>query len=235
MNLLNFFFGVYPYIALTIFIVGSWVRYDNAQYTWKTDSSQLLSKNNVWLASNLFHVGILSIFGGHFAGLVLPHGLWIALGVSDMDHQWLAIMAGSVFGTMCLIGGAILWLRRMFNPRVRAAGRRMDAFILSWLMITLLAGLSTLPVSIGHANHGDAAVMLALSGWVQSVLTLQPQPSLLADVEPVFRLHMVLGMTVFLLFPFTRLVHILTAPLSYVGRAYQIVRSKRRVKATASA
>lgn len=235
MNLLNFFFGVYPYIVLTIFIVGSWVRYDNAQYTWKTDSSQLLSKNNVWIASNLFHVGILSIFAGHFAGLVLPHGLWIALGVSDMDHQWLAIMAGSVFGTMCLIGGAILWLRRMFNPRVRAAGRRMDAFILSWLMLTLLVGLSTLPVSIGHANHGDAAVMLALSGWVQSVLTLQPQPSLLADVEPVFRLHMVLGMTVFLLFPFTRLVHILTAPVNYVGRAYQIVRSKRRVKAPASA
>ena len=96
MNVLNFFFGVFPYIALTIFIVGSWVRYDNAQYTWKTDSSQLLSKDNVWLASNLFHVGILSIFAGHFAGLVLPHGLWIALGVSDMDHQWLAIIAGSV-------------------------------------------------------------------------------------------------------------------------------------------
>lgn len=235
MNALNFFFGVYPYIALTVFIVGCWLRYDNAQYTWKTDSSQLLSKGNVWLASNLFHIGILSIFAGHFAGLVLPHGLWIALGVSDLQHQWIAIVAGSVFGTMCLLGGAMLWLRRMFNARVRAAGRRMDAFILSWLMITLIAGLSTLPVSIGHANHGDPGVMLALSGWVQSVLTLQPQPELIAGVEPVFRLHMVLGMTVFLLFPFTRLVHILTAPLNYVGRAYQIVRSKRRARASASA
>ncbi|AKU12079.1 nitrate reductase subunit gamma [Azoarcus sp. CIB] len=235
MNAINFFFGVYPYIALSVFVIGSWIRYDNEQYTWKTDSSQLLSKSNMWIASNLFHVGILSIFAGHFAGLVLPHALWIGLGVSDLQHQWIAIVAGSVFGTMCLIGGAILWLRRMFNPRVRAAGRRMDAFILGWLMLTLVAGLSTLPVSIGHANHGDPGVMLALSGWVQSVLTLQPKPELLAAVEPVFRFHMVLGMTVFLLFPFTRLVHILTAPLSYVGRAYQIVRSKRRVKATASA
>lgn len=235
MSLQNFFFGVYPYIALTVFIVGSWIRYDNEQYTWKTDSSQLLSKRYMWIASNLFHIGILAIFMGHFAGLVLPHGLWIALGVSDLDHQWLAIVAGSVFGTMCLIGGTILWLRRMLNARVRAASRRMDIFILSWLMITLLAGLSTLPVSIGHANHGDPGVMLALSGWVQSVLTLNPQPALLASVEPVFRLHIVLGMTVFLLFPFTRLVHIWTAPVTYVGRAYQIVRSKRRVAQATSA
>lgn len=231
MNLQNFFFGVYPYIALTVFIVGSWIRYDNEQYTWKTDSSLLLSKRYMWVASNLFHVGILAIFAGHFAGLVLPHAFWIALGVSDLDHQWLAIVAGSVFGTMCLIGGAILWLRRMFNARVRAASRTMDVFIITWLMITLLLGLSTLPVSIGHANHGDPGVMLALSGWVQSILTLNPQPALLDAVEPVFRLHMFFGMTVFLLFPFSRLVHIWTAPISYLGRAYQIVRTKRQVKA----
>ncbi|KON79514.1 respiratory nitrate reductase subunit gamma [Azoarcus sp. PA01] len=231
MNLQNFFFGVYPYVALTVFIVGSWIRYDNEQYTWKTDSSLLLSKRYMWVASNLFHVGILAIFGGHFAGLVLPHAFWIALGVSDLDHQWLAIVAGSVFGTMCLIGGGILWLRRMFNARVRAASRTMDVFIITWLMITLLLGLSTLPVSIGHANHGDPGVMLALSGWVQSILTLNPQPALLDAVEPVFRLHMFFGMTVFLLFPFSRLVHIWTAPISYLGRAYQIVRTKRQVKA----
>jgi len=235
MNVQNFFFGVYPYIALTVFIIGSWIRYDHAQYTWKTDSSLLLSRRHMVLASNLFHVGILSIFMGHFAGLVLPHGLWVALGVSDLAHQWLAIVAGSVFGLMCLAGGAILWFRRMLNQRVRATGRAMDIFILSWLMVTLLLGLSTLPLSINHAGHGDPGVMLALSGWVQSVLTLDPQPALLNEVEPIFRLHMVFGMTVFLLFPFTRLVHVLTAPLSYLGRAYQIVRTKRQARAGASA
>ncbi len=235
MNLHNLLFGVYPYIALTVFIVGSWIRYDHAQYSWKTDSSQILSRRNMALASNLFHIGILSIFMGHFAGLVLPHAFWIALGVSDLAHQWLAIVAGSVFGLMCLAGGTLLWLRRVFEPRVRAAGRAMDVFILSWLMLTLVLGLSTLPVSIGHANHGDPGVMLALSGWVQSILTLNPNPALLENVEPVFRLHMVFGMTVFLLFPFTRLVHVWTAPVNYVGRAYQIVRSKRRAKVAASA
>jgi nitrate reductase gamma subunit len=226
MNLQKFIFGVYPYICLTIFIVGSWIRYDNEQYTWKTDSSMLLSKSNMVLASNLFHIGVLSIFGGHFAGLALPHGLWVALGVSDLQHQWIAIAAGSIFGLMCLIGGAILWLRRLFNPRVRAASRRMDVFILSWLMLTLLLGLSTLPTSIGHANHGDVAVMLTLTQWVQSILTLNPQPELIAAVDPIYRTHLFFGMTVFLIFPFSRLVHIWTAPFTYLGRAYQIVRQR---------
>ena len=220
-------FAVYPYIALTVFVVGSWIRYDAEQYTWKTDSTQLLSNSNMVLASNFFHIGILSIFGGHFAGLVLPHSLWLGLGISDMQHQWLAISAGTVFGLMCLIGGAILWLRRMFNVRVRAASRYSDIMILSWLMVTLVLGLSTIPVSVGHANHGNPEVMIALSNWVQSILTLNPQPELLYKVDPIFKTHMFFGMTVFLLFPFTRLVHVLTAPINYLGRAYQIVRQKR--------
>lgn len=229
MDLKSVIFGIYPYIALTVFFVGSWIRYDHAQYTWKTDSSQLLSNSGMRLGSNLFHVGILSIFLGHFAGLVLPHGLWLGLGISDMQHQWIAITAGAVFGLMCLAGGAFLWLRRMFNQRVRAASRRGDLLILSWLMATLVLGLSTLPASIGHASHDDPAVMLALSDWVKSVLLLSPQPALLDGVDPIFRLHMFFGMTVFLLFPFTRLVHVLTAPFNYLGRSYQVVRTKRRL------
>lgn len=228
MNLSKFIFAVYPYIVLTVFVVGSWIRYDHEQYTWKTDSSQLLSKGGMVFASNFFHIGILAIFGGHFAGLVLPHGLWLGLGISDMQHQWIAIGAGTVFGLMCLLGGATLWLRRLTNARVRAAGRSMDIFILTWLMATLLLGLSTIPVSVGHAGHNDPEVMLALSGWVQSVLTLNPQPELLDNVDAVFKTHLFFGMTVFLLFPFTRLVHVLTAPLTYLGRAYQVVRQKRR-------
>lgn len=229
MNIKTILFGVYPYIALTVFLVGSWIRFDHAQYTWKTDSSQLLNRGSMLWASNLFHVGILSIFLGHFAGLVLPHALWLGLGISDMQHQWVAIAAGSIFGLMCLAGGTLLWLRRMFQPRVRATGRFMDIFILSWLMVTLLLGLTTIPVSIGHANHSDPAVMLALSDWVKSILTLQPEPALLDNVDPIFRAHMFFGMTVFLLFPFTRLVHVLTVPVAYLARSYQVVRSKRRL------
>ncbi|MCK2087762.1 respiratory nitrate reductase subunit gamma [Thauera aromatica] len=234
MSLTKLIFGVYPYICLTVFVIGSWIRYDNEQYTWKTDSSMLLSKSGMLVASNLFHVGILMIFLGHFAGLVLPHGLWLALGVSDLTHQWIAIWAGLVFGTMCLLGGSFLWYRRMYNPRIRLNSRRSDVFVITWLMITLILGLSTIPFSIGHANNGDPAVMLALADWVKSVLLLNPQPELMEQVDPIFRAHIFFGMTVFLAFPFTRLVHILTAPFNYLGRAYQIVRTKRRIEARQS-
>lgn len=227
MTLHNFLYGVYPYIALSVFLLGSWLRFDREQYTWKSDSSQLLSKANLRLGSNLFHIGILAIFGGHFVGLLTPHSWFQAMGVSDMQHQMIAIWAGSIFGTMCLIGGVILWLRRLFNARVSAASRGTDKFILTWLLITLMIGLSTIPVSIGHANHNNPGVMIALAEWVQSIVYLRPNPALLENVDTVFKVHLFFGMSVFLLFPFTRLVHIWSAPFGYVGRPYQIVRSKR--------
>lgn len=228
MNLESFIYGIYPYLAGTVFLIGTWIRFDREQYTWKTDSTQLLSKRNLRVGSNLFHIGIIAIFFGHLIGLLTPHSVFLALGVSDMDHQYIAIAAGSLFGMLCLIGGAMLWLRRTGNPRVRAAGRKMDVFILSWLLVTLLLGLSTIPVSISHASHGNPNVMIALAEWAQSVVTFRADPSLLANVDTLFKIHLFFGMTVFLLFPFTRLVHIWSVPLGYLGRAYQIVRAKRR-------
>ncbi len=227
MNLETFLYGAYPYIALTVFFLGSWLRFDREQYTWKSDSSQLLSKKNLQVGSNLFHIGILAVFGGHFVGLLTPHSVFHALGVSDLAHQWIAISAGAIFGGMCLVGAVILWIRRFFNPRVSATSRGSDKFILSWILITLLLGLSTIPVSMGHANHGEPDVMVALAEWAQSIVYLRPDPSLLADVDTVFKIHLFFGMTVFLLFPFTRLVHVWSAPFSYAWRPYQIVRSKR--------
>jgi len=227
MSLHNFLYGVYPYIALTVFIFGSWLRFDREQYTWKSDSSQLLSKANMRLGSNLFHVGIIAIFFGHAVGLLTPHSVFKALGVSDMAHQMIAIWAGSIFGGMCLVGGVILWLRRMLNARVSAASRGSDKLILTWLLITLLIGLSTIPVSISHANHNNPGVMIALAEWVQSIIYLHPDPTLLNGVDTIFKVHLFFGMTVFLVFPFTRMVHVWSAPFGYVGRPYQIVRSKR--------
>ncbi|OGV72117.1 MAG: respiratory nitrate reductase subunit gamma [Methylophilales bacterium RIFCSPHIGHO2_02_FULL_57_10] len=227
MNLHNFLYGVYPYIALSVFLLGSLLRFDREQYTWKSDSSQLLSKANMRLASNLFHVGIIAIFFGHAVGLLTPHSVFRALGVSDMAHQMIAIWAGSIFGGLCLVGGALLWIRRMFNVRISVTSRGSDKFILTWLLVTLIVGLSTIPVSIGHANAGNPDVMIALAEWVQSIIYLHPQPALLASVDTVFKVHLFLGMTVFLIFPFTRMVHVWSAPIGYLGRAYQVVRTKR--------
>ena len=227
MNLHNFLYGVYPYIALSVFVLGSILRFDREQYTWKSDSSQLLSKANLRVSSNLFHIGVLAIFGGHAVGLLTPHHWFTALGVSDMTHQMVAIWAGTIFGLLALTGGAMLWLRRMFNARVSAVSRRTDKFILSWLLVTLILGLSTIPVSIGHANEGNPGVMIALAEWVQSIVYLHPNPALLTEVDTIFKVHLFFGMTVFLVFPFTRMVHVWSAPFGYLGRPYQIVRSKR--------
>ena len=229
MRLENFLYGVYPYIALSLFFIGSWLRFDREQYTWKSDSSQLLSSKNLRLGSNLFHIGVIAIFFGHAVGLLTPHSVFTGLGVSDMTHQMIAIWAGSIFGTLALIGGGILWIRRMTNVRVSATSRGSDKFILTWIMVTLFLGLSTIPVSLGHASHNDPSVMIALAEWAQSIVTLRPEPALLANVDTVFKIHLFFGMTVFLLFPFTRLVHVWSAPFSYAWRPYQIVRTKRRI------
>ncbi len=220
-------YGVYPYIALVTFALGSWIRFDNEQYTWKSDSSQLLSKANMRLASNLFHVGMLGIFFGHLVGLVTPHQVFLALGISDMAHQGIAIFAGGIFGLMVILGGSMLWFRRLFNKRVRAASRWMDINILGWLVMTAIVGFSTIFWSIGHAEKGDATVMIRLAEWVQSIVILQPNPDLLRGLDMVYKIHIFLGLSVFLFFPFTRLVHIWSAPIGYLFRAYQIVRAKR--------
>lgn len=125
------------------------------------------------------------------------------------------------------MGGAILWLRRLFNKRVRAVSRWMDINILGWLIMTALVGFSTIFWSVGHAEGGDATVMIRLAEWVQSVVMLQANPDLLRDLDTVYKVHIFLGLSVFLFFPFTRLVHVWSAPVGYLFRAYQVVRARR--------
>lgn len=222
----DFIFGAYPYIAGVVFILGSWLRFDREQYTWKADSSQLLSNGNMRIASNLFHVGVLAIFGGHFVGLLTPHSWFTAMGVSDLAHQYVAIYAGIVFGGMCFVGALMLTIRRLTNERVAAVSRTRDNFIIIWILVTVTIGLSTIPTSMGHASSGDASVMVALTQYVQSIVALSPTPALLDGVDSVYKAHMFFGMTLFLLFPFTRLVHVWSVPVGYLGRAYQIVRRR---------
>ncbi len=227
MNLIiHIVFEIYPYIALTTFVLGSLIRFDREQYTWKADSSQIFEKEQLQKGSLLFHIGILALFLGHFAGLVTPHKLFLALGISDMAHQYIAISLGAVFGLLCMMGGVILWLRRMFNPRVRANSRFMDIFILDWILLTLTVGLITIPVSVYHAINGDASTMVMLAEWVQSVLRLNADSTFLDSVGFIYKLHLFLGMSVFFLFPFSRLVHVWSMPLAYMFRPYQIVRRK---------
>jgi nitrate reductase gamma subunit len=225
MSLHDFIFGVYPYLAGTIFLLGSWIRFDREQYTWKADSSQLLGNKGMRFASNVFHVGILGIFFGHAAGMLLPHGLWQAI-TTDLQHQYLAIYAGMLFGGMALLGAALLLHRRYTNKRIKAISRARDNFIIFWLLLTAALGLSTIPTSWHHASSGDVSTMLILADYVKSIATLSVDADLIRDVSLAYKVHMFFGMTIFLVFPFTRLVHVWSVPVGYLGRAYQIVRTK---------
>ena len=219
-------FGWYPYFCLTVFIVASWVRFDREQFTWRSGSSQLLRRRQLFWGSNLFHVGILVIFLGHFVGLLTPIRIFDAIGISHTAKQWMAIIVGGVAGVACFIGLTLLVHRRLFDSRIRKTSSFGDIAILLLLYAQLILGLASIYVSLQHL---DGKEMVKFMKWAQGILTLQPGVSaLVADAHWIFKLHLFLGMTIFLVFPFTRLVHVWSAPVWYLGRrGYQVVRTNR--------
>jgi nitrate reductase gamma subunit len=224
----NAAFGVYPYIALSIFLIGSLVRFDSDQYGWKSKSSQLLRRKQLVWGSILFHVGILGILGGHAVGLLTPVVVFEFLGISHSFKQMMAIVVGGVCGTACFIGLAMLLHRRLFDSRIRKTSSISDIAVLLLLFVQLSLGMATIPLSLGHL---DGSMMVKFMNYVQGIVVLNPQPELIAGVPLIFKLHMFLGFTIFLIFPFTRLVHVWSAPLGYLTRRYQVVRTKRRAVA----
>jgi len=222
----QFLFGIYPYIAAALFLFGSLARFEREQYSWKADSSQLLHRGNLRLGSILFHVGVLGLFFGHLAGLLTPVAVWDAFGVSHSLKQAVAMGAGGVMGTICLLGLLILLHRRLTNARVAAVTSLGDKILLLWLLATLLAGLSTIAVSAGHM---DGHMMVQLMTWAQHIVTLRADAaSYVADAPLLFRVHLFLGISLFAIFPFTRLVHVWSGfgSVTYLGRAWQLVRGR---------
>ena len=221
-------FGWYPYICLTVFLLGSLLRFDREQYTWRSGSSQLLRRRQLVWGSNLFHVGILIIFVGHLVGLLTPIQVFDLVGISHGAKQIMAIVIGGAAGLICLVGILLLAHRRLFDLRIRRTSSFGDIAILLLLLAQLLLGLATIPLSLGHL---DGHEMVRFMNWAQGIMTLRPDASAyVVDAHPIFKAHLFLGMTIFLVFPFTRLVHVWSAPIWYLGRSgYQVVRSGRRV------
>jgi len=219
------FFGVYPYIALTVLALGSIIRYDREPYSWRAGSSQLLRRRQLMWGSVLFHVGVLFIFLGHLVGLLTPIAFWDALGISHTFKQIVAITAGGIAGIMGIIGATLLVHRRLCDPRVRASSSTADTMIILMLWAQLFLGLSTIPVSMQHL---DGHEMVKFMDWAQGIFTFNlAASSYIEDVALVFKLHLFLGLTILFVFPFTRLVHMLSAPIRYIWRpGYQVVRKK---------
>jgi nitrate reductase gamma subunit len=219
----EFFFQIYPYIAGSVFLLGSLLRFERGQYTWTSDSSELLSRGTLRLGSNLFHVGVLFLFLGHLVGLLMPEVFGV-VGIGLRGHQLVAMISGALFGFACLVGLILLIHRRVTDPRIRATTHVMDMVVLVWILLTLSFGLCTLYFSARELSGG---YLIPLSQWARHIITLRGgAAALAADVPLAYQIHLVLGMTLFALVPFSRLVHIWSgfALLAYLLRPYQVVR-----------
>jgi len=222
----TFLFGIDPYLCLTVLLIGSLIRFDREPYTWKSDSSQLLRKRELRLGSNLFHYGVIIVILGHFVGFLTPH--WaIDWALDPVGHQLLAMVVGGIAGLVAIIGLTILLHRRLADPRIRLNSRNWDIAVALMLWLQLALGLLTVPLS---ARHMDGALFETLSNYVKGVVTLDGgTAALMARVPLPYKLHILLGFTIFLISPFTRMIHIWSGvgSLSYLFRPYQIVRTPR--------
>ncbi len=227
MNTLHqFLFGIYPYIALTVFLLGSLVRFEREQYTWRSESSQLLKRGNLRIGSICFHVGIISLFATHMVGLLTPPEVYHAFGLTASAKQMMAIVGGAGLGLLCLIGLLILLHRRFTEPRIAAVTSFGDKLVMLWILATLCLGLISISSSVDHL---DGKVMEQLGAWAQHIVTFRGgAAALIADVPWIYRAHMFMGMTLFVIFPFSRLVHVWSGfgSAGYLNRAWQLVRPR---------
>lgn len=224
MGLNYFLFQIFPYIAICFFILGCILRFDRDPYSWRSKSSQLLRRRQLILGSILFHVGILVVLLGHAVGLLTPIAVFDMLGISHGFKQMMAIVVGGIAGFFCLIGLLMLLHRRLMDPRIRATSSFADIAVLVLLLCQLLLGLGTIPISMQHL---DGHEMVKFMEWAQHIVTFRGNAhTYLQDTALVFKLHITLGLFLLLIFPFTRLVHALSAPIGYVARPYQVVRKR---------
>ncbi|HWL69999.1 MAG TPA: respiratory nitrate reductase subunit gamma [Geminicoccus sp.] len=218
-------FGWYPYLAVTVMFFGSILRFDRAQYSWRSESSQFLRRRQMLIGSNLFHLGILVILVGHFVGLLTPIAIFETFGISHTAKQVMAITVGGIAGIAALIGCSLLLHRRLFDPRIRRNSSIGDILVLSLIWLQLAVGIASFYWTFQAL---DGREMVRFMGWAQGLLTFRPDAAgLLQETALVYRFHIVIGLTIFLITPFTRLVHVFSAPVWYLFRpGYQIVRAR---------
>ncbi len=217
----NFLFTYFPYIALTIFFFGFITRLVKLNKTVQAESTQFIADNKIKLGSNLFHVGIIFVFFGHLT-LFIPESLY-HLVMTTETKRLIAISMGSIFGTMAVIGMAILVIRRFSSPRIKFNSSFMDYFIIILLLAEAIIGLT----AAAKTATEPIGMYAALSEWAQAVVTFQPNAGLILANHPLqYKLHIVLGFFIFMIFPYTKLMHMLVFPYVYLFRSgYQLVRS----------
>lgn len=216
---------VLPYVTFTVFIVGTFWRYRYDKFGWTTRSSQLYERKLIRIASPLFHIGILAVLVGHVMGLIVPEDWTNALGLSETAYHVMAVSLGAVAGACTLVGIVLLIYRRRSVGPVFAATTDNDKFMYIFLVSAICLGvLATLVgagvLGTGHNYRAD------VSPWFRSIFYFDPQPELMAGAPTAFKVHAVAGLMLFMIWPFTRLVHAFSAPLGYIFRPYVVYRTR---------
>jgi nitrate reductase gamma subunit len=204
-------FTVFPYLCLTVFTVGHAYRYVTDRYAWNARSSEFLEKNTLNYGSVLFHWGILGTLLGHAGGLLIPQRVFDLVGVSSEAHLSIAYGSGLLVGIAAFVGSTILLWRRLTNKRVKAAGTANDLITISGLVIVI--GLGLYNVVFGHHN-----VLYSVAPWIRGILTFRPEASLMLDVPINYKVHILSALALLAFSPFSRLVHIWSAPVFYFVR-----------------
>jgi len=223
MHILNTLaFVVFPYLALTTFVVGHLYRYIRDPYGWNTKSSELLDKKSLKLGITIFHWGIIFTLMGHGAGLLIPQKYWDAVGIDSQTHTLFATYSGVIVGAAALLGLTLLGYRRTTKDRIHATTTLNDFVTLSLLFFVVSTGFAN--VVVGFYKHFD--ILITVAPWLRGILTLTPDPTLMLQVPLRFKIHILGVLTLIGFWPFSRLVHVWSVPLTYVYRRMIIFRSR---------
>ena len=218
----TFLWAIFPYIALAVFVVGHIWRYKYDKFGWTTRSSQLYESKMLRVASPLFHFGVLFAFLGHVMGLVIPKSWTAWMGISDEAYHLVAVVGGLISGAMIIVGFTILVFRRRTTRAVFNATTVNDKVMYLLLGIVIATGMwNTISTVINDDYHYRDGV----SPWFRSIFAFSPDPALIADAPIQFQLHAIAATLLFLIWPFTRLVHVFSAPIGYLNRPYIVYRS----------
>ena len=218
--------AVLPYVSLVVFFGGLVWRYRVDQFGWTSRSSQWTESAILRWSSPLFHVGILLVAAGHVVGLAVPKTWTSALGVSEHAYHLMATSLGSVAAVMTILGlGGLLW-RRIVVKSVRLATSRSDIVAYVGLVVVIALGTTATVSTQLLSPGGGYDYRETISVWFRSIWFLHPAVGLMTTVPLPFVLHIVAGMLLFCVWPFTRLVHVVSAPVGYVTRPPIVYRSR---------
>ncbi|SOB99793.1 respiratory nitrate reductase gamma subunit [Ureibacillus xyleni] len=223
----QFLWVIFPYVCIVIFIIGHIIRYRNDQFSWTAKSSEFIEKKQLMIGSLLFHLGIIPVILGHFAGLVIPREWMHSLGVSDHLYHIGAVYIGGLFGIMTLAGMLILTFRRFSLKSVRRLSSASDLIVNVLLLFIIIVGVYA--TFFTNAANPDFDYRQTISVWFRNLFILQPNAAYMVNVPISFQLHVITGFLIFAFWPFTRLVHVWSVPFNYSRRSYILYRKNERV------